>query len=244
MAYALALPAFLPPLQPWTIGLAGGALFSFDASRGLDGFVYPALYRVAAPFRGLRVPARFGALVLACVAALAAMGVARVEQGFADVRWARVAVVLLLGALLMEYATTHQTRDLPSRAPSLYAWLGQQPSTVIAHFPMPRPEALPGPEADFQYFAQYHRHELVNGNSGFYPRHYLQLLERVRRFPDERSLNALRNAGVSLIIIHARHYQPDDYGRVTTELEGSDEVIAAGTFLDEQGTARVYRLRP
>lgn len=242
IAYALAAPALLAPLQPWTLGLVGGAAFSFDASRGLRGFVYPILYRVASPFRGLRVPARFAALVLAFVAALAAIGVARIERRFgASRRWPLLAGAIV-AALLVECATANQTRPLPSRAPSLYAWLGSQAPGVIAHFPMPRPDALPGHEADYQYFAQYHRHELVNGNSGYYPRSYLQLLERVRRFPDARSLNALRAAGVSIVIVHAQHYAPDDYGRVTVGLETRPDVEWVGTFLDESGAARVYRL--
>ncbi len=243
LAYGLAVPALLPPLQPWTAGLIGGAVMAFDASRGLDGVVYPLLHRIAPPYRGLRVPARFGVIVLVMVAALAAIGVARLHRDLGQPRWWPVVTTVLVAVLMVEYATTHLTRELPSRAPSLYAWLGQQPPTVIAHVPMPRPDALPGRDADFQYFAQYHRHELVNGISGFYPRHYLLLLERVRRFPDERSIAALREAGVSLLIVHARHYEPNEYASVTLALESSREVEPVGTFMDEGGAARVYKLR-
>jgi hypothetical protein len=243
LAYGLAAAALIPPFQPWTVGLIGGGLMAFDASRGLNGFVYSVLVDIAPPFRGLRVPARFGAIVLAMVAALAAIGVARLQRDLGQPGRSRVLIGLIVAALLVEYSTTNRARELPSRAPSLYTWLGEQPPTVLAHFPMPTPEALPGRDADYQYFAQYHRHELVNGNSGFYPRNYLRLLERVRRFPDQPSLAALRDAGVSLIMVHAQHYEPEEYGRVTLVLETSPEVEPLGAFMDEAGAARVYRIR-
>lgn len=242
LAYALAAAALVPPIQPWAVGLAGGALVSFEASRGLGGFVYPALYHLS-PFKGLRVPARFAALVLLGVAALAALGIARLEARFGTRRWWPVLAVALLAGLLVEYTTMNGTRALPSRAPILYAWLAEQPPTVLAHFPMPRPDRLPGAEADYQYFAQYHRHELVNGNSGYYPREYIRLLDRVRGFPDTRALAALRNAGVTLVIVHAAHYETDEYERITEALEGNPDVQPEGMFLDEAGPARVYRIQ-
>lgn len=243
VAYGLAVPALLPPLQPWAIGLAGGAIFSFEASRGLDGIVYPLLHRLASPFRSLRVPARFAVVFLLSVAGLAAFGVASLERHFGTRRWWSLAVTIMLGALVAEYATVSYVRDLPKDAPGLYAWLADQPPTVLAHMPMPRPDTLPGDEADFQYFAQYHRHQLVNGNSGYYPRTYFRLLNLVRRFPDARSLAALREAGVTLIVVHAKGYGQDDYERVSSELSANPEVEAVDAFADGTAGARVFRLK-
>jgi hypothetical protein len=243
LAYALAAPALLPPLQPWAVGLFAGAVVAFDASRGLDGHVYPVLHRLVPPYRGLRVPARFAAIVLAMVAALAAIGVARVQRDVGNPRWWKLVTAALVAGLMMEYTTTVATRELPSRVPSLYAWLGEQPRTVIAHFPMPQLSALPGRDADFQYFAQYHRHQLVNGCSGFYPRSYLQFLDRVEGFPDERAIRALRNAGVTLVILHVSHYDPRDLDRVNLAIERNTELESLGPFGDGVGAARVYRLR-
>lgn len=243
VSYALAVPALLPPLQPWVVGLAGGALVSFEASRGLDGVTYPLLHRLASPFRGLRVPSRFAVLLLVCVAGLAAFGVARIEASLGGLRAWPAIVALMIGALLVEFATVTQIRELPPSAPALYAWLGQQPPTVIAHFPMPTPQQLPGAEADYQFFAQYHRHRLVNGNSGYYPRTYIQLLERVRNFPDARALNALRVAGVTLVVVHAQRYTHEEYERVTRDLATSPGVEPVDVFNDGVEGARVYRLK-
>lgn len=243
VAYGLAASALLPPLQPWVVGLAGGALVSFEASRGFNGLVYPLLHRLASPFRGLRVPARFAVLVVLSIAGLAAFGVARLERHFGAARWWPLALAVIVGALVVEYASVSQVRDLPRSTPSLYAWLSQQPPTVLAHFPMPRPDTLPGDEADYQYFAQYHRHQLVNGNSGYYPRSYFRLLNEVRRFPDARALTALRDAGVTIVIVHAGGYGREEYERVSGDLSENSEVEAVDAFFDGMAGARVFRLR-
>ena len=117
----------------------------------------------------------------------------------------------------------------------MYAWLGEQPPTVIAHFPMPQLATLPGAEADYQYFAQYHRHTLVDGISGFYPPSYLRLLDRVSSFPDARALEALRRVDVTLVIVHAAHYTADDYTRVTSSLDTNRDVEPLAKLLDESG---------
>ncbi len=85
-------------------------------------------------------------------------------------------------------------------------FLRSLPPTVIAHAPMPRADRLPGFDADFMYFAQYHRHELVNGNSGFYPPNYLWLLAETRNLPGDRSMAALRKAGVEYLLVHERYF--------------------------------------
>lgn len=244
-AYVLAAPALLPPFQPWTLGLFAGAAFAFDASLGLNGSIYPLLHDVVSPYRGLRVPARFAAIVLACIAALAAVGVARIARALGTLHWMMPAIgVVVISALLVEYTTMNDVRTMPRRPPTLYAWLAMQPPTVIAHMPMPAANLLPGPEADFQYFAQYHKHQLVNGNSGYYPRPYLQLLDRVGRFPDARSLQALRAAGVTMVILHAQHYNRGMYEEKVLELYDFPDVQDMGGFFDERGRARVFRLEP
>lgn len=243
-AYVLAAPALLPPIQPWTAGLLVGTAFAFEASRGLDGYVYPLLHRFVSPYGGLRVPARFAVMVLAGIAALAALGVARIERELGHPRWSVVLAVACVGVLLAEYATVVDVRAMPRKPPSVYAWLAQQPPTVIAHMPMPAADALPGPEADFQYFAQYHHHRLVNGNSGYYPRTYLRLLAEVRNFPDARALAALRERGVTLVILHSQFYSHGVFEHLVLLLQDTPGVEDLGELFDDRGRARVFRLLP
>ncbi len=94
------------------------------------------------------------------------------------------------------------------------------PPTVIVHAPLPTLDTLPGAEADYQYFAQYHRHRLLNGNSGFYPPNYTLTLSRTEAFPDRRSLAELRRAGAEYLLVHAQYFpKPEAFAAAMLSLE-------------------------
>ena len=135
-------------------------------------------------------------------------------------------------------------RALPRLSPPVYHWLASLPPTVIVHAPLPQPDSLPGVDADFQFFAQYHRHRLLNGNSGFYPPDYVRMLERARDFPDDRRcLNALRVAGAEYLLVHAQHFpSPTAFAEVVLALESRTDVTPVMASDDDGGVVRVYRL--
>lgn len=244
LASALAVSALAAPAAPWTAAVAVTGVVAFEASRGLHGVLYPLLRTVAPPYRGLRVPARFGMVVLMCVALLAALGTAALARAAGGRRAPALMVAAALVVMMAEYASAVPVRRLPHRAPPIYAFLATLPPTVIAHAPLPRPDALPGSDADFQYFAQYHRHRLVNGNSGFYPPSYLALLERARTLPDEASLEALRMMDVEYLLVHAQYYAtPSEFAATVEGLDRRSDVEPVATSSDEGGVVLVYRLR-
>ncbi len=241
---ALAVSAIAAPVAPWTAAVVVTGVVALDASRGVHGLVYPLLRTFVPPYRGLRVPARYGMVVLTMVALLAAIGVGPMARAAGASRAASIVAAVALVAMMAEYVSAVPVRRLPRRAPPVYALLATLPPTVIAHLPMPLPERLPGPEADFQYFAQYHRHELVNGNSGFYPPSYLLLIGRVRDFPDDRALTALRDMDVEYVLVHAQHYPTREaFARVIEGLEQRTDIEPVATSTDDGGLVRIYRLR-
>ncbi|MEP7116408.1 MAG: hypothetical protein ABI880_02430 [Acidobacteriota bacterium] len=242
---SLAVTALATPAAPWTLALAATTVFAADASTGANGFTYPWLRRLAPPYRGLRVATRFGAVTLMGVALLAALGCARLARDLGQWRGARTAATVLLLLAVVECAASVSIRTLPHRAPSVYAMLAALPPTVIVHAPLPYPNTLPGAEANFLYFAQYHHHALLNGNSGFYPPSYLLMLERARQFPDDRALEALRNAGAEYLLVHEQYYPSREaFARVSVALEARHDVTALGTWSDDRGVVRVYRIVP
>ncbi len=240
---SLAVTALATPAAPWTAALAVTTAFAMEASTGLNGVTYPLLRRLAPPYRGLRVPARFGAVALMGVALLAALGCANLTRACGQVPGAPVAAVMALAFIAAESAAALPVRVLPRAAPPVYALLADLPPTVIVHTPLPFPEALPGPEADFQYFAQYHQHELINGNSGFYPPNYLKTLDRARRFPDDRALAALREAGAEYLLVHEQFFPTREaFAQAAVAMEGRDDVTPVATSSDDGGAVLVYRL--
>jgi hypothetical protein len=240
---ALAVSAWLTPSAPWTLALTAGGLAALDASLGSHGWSFPVLRWLLPPYRGLRVPARFGAIVLVCASLLAAIGGANLARHLGQRRFAALAGLAVLLMMGTEYSSVHVVRAMPREGPPLYQWLASLPPTVIAHAPLPLPDTLPGAEADFQYFAQYHRHRLVNGNSGFYPPNYMTMLERCRDFPDRRSIAALRAAGADYLMVHAQHYRtPRAFADVVLELESRTDVTPVMSSDDGGGVVRIYRL--
>lgn len=239
----LAVAAVGAASTPWVGGLTVATIVAADAARGVNGWTYPLL-RALPPYRGLRVPARFGMLVLLGLSLLAAVGCAALTRRWGSWPGAAVVATGLLAMVVGESSAHVPVRRLPSTAPPIYFYLSTIPSTVIAHAPMPTLSTLPGWEPEYQYFAQHHRHRLVNGYSGFYPPTYADLLERQRHFPDDRSVRALRQMGVEYLLVHAQFYPNGDaFAAVTDALERRTDVELVETSRDDGGPVRVYRLR-
>lgn len=239
---ALAVAALTAPAAPWTAALAVSTAFAMEASRGLNGITYPLLRQLAPPYRGLRVPARFNALFLMGVSLLAALGCAQLARawGRGPMTTAMAAAVLVL--IGVESAATVPARAMPHKAPPVYELLASLPPTVIVHLPLPPADELPGDEADYIYFAQYHRHRLLNGNSGFYPPAYLQMLERTDGFPDDQALQALRDMGAEYLLVHERYFLPGPaFAYAVAGLENNPLVTPVATSSDGVGNVRVYR---
>lgn len=244
---ALAVSAVATPAAPFMAATAVTGLVAADASRGSSGLVYPLFRRYLSPYRGLRVPARFGMVALTMLALLTAIGCGTMARALGGRPRAGLLAALVLLLMGVETLANVPVRRMPKTAPPIYAFLRSLPPTVIAHTPFPRADRLPGFDADFIYFAQYHRHEIVNGNSGFYPPNYLWLLAETKNLPGNRSMAALRQTGVEFLLVHERYFStPDQYGATIFALESRDDLDRIGTWADEggRGEVRVYRLRP
>jgi hypothetical protein len=237
----LAMVAIAPPARRPIIGYVIGLAFVFDASLGMNGYFYPWAYQHLPGFQGLRAPARFSILVVLSLAVLGGYGAARVLAWVpSDMR--RLVAATLGVLLLLEYSTAVRLFPVP-QPPSVYAWLRREPTSIVVELPLPRPDNL-GLIHDglFMYFSTTHWHRLVNGYSGFYPPSYLRLLEAMRRFPDDASLDALRDAGVNYTIVHGRFYTPEQYADLIVALENRPDLIGIGSFPARGGESRVYRL--
>jgi hypothetical protein len=128
-------------------------------------------------------------------------------------------------------------------APAVYRYLTQQPRGVVAEFPVPLPNVLPGPDAEYSFMSIFHWFPLVNGYSGMYPPSYLKRLERLQDFPDERSLAQLRHDGVRYVILHGSRYDPDVSVWLRNEVEKSPLFRQLGAFADGSGVAYLYTFR-
>jgi hypothetical protein len=199
MPIALAAAGAAPPFGAipliYTVALA----VSFDGSLGLNGLSYPAMHRWLSPFRGIRSPARFAALVALTLAILAGFGARRVLAWRASRVYRQIAFVALIALVLIEAWPSLALRPVWHDPPEMYRLMKYVPHAVLAEMPMLQDETANIP---YMYFSIWHWLPMVNGYSGFVPKSYQNLLRDVALFPAAEAVDALRRRGVTHVTVN------------------------------------------
>lgn len=239
----LALVALLtPPLGRRPIVYLILMAAAFEMSLGPNGFSYPVLHSYVPLYRGLRAAARLGLFVLMFLSVLAAYGYQALAQGRSRMfRYGLLTVCSV--ALLVEYRVNLTLVEFTNTAPQIYRLLASQPKGVLAEFPVPRSQSLPGPDAGYAYLSTFHWFPIVNGYSGMYPPSYLARLDQLIDFPDEKALAQLRGDQVRYVIVHQFGYDPETLNQLRSEIERTSAFVELGNFSDGDGQAWLYRLR-
>jgi len=242
MPVALAAVGFWPPLSAARIAYTLGLVLAVDGSLGLNGATFTSLHAVLSPFKGLRVPARFSLLAGLTLAILAGYGAARLLRRWPRMRGALTAAMLAL--VIVEAVPNMPLERAWAEPPAIYSSIaGKEPPAVLAEFPMPRDIYRSDFDARYLYFSAFHWQRIVNGNSGFFPPSYVELLEREREFPTEASLGYLRSRGVQYLTMHGRFTNADRYRNTVAWLDARPdlELVAAAPW--EGAESRLYRLK-
>lgn len=222
-----------------TAGAVGAALLSLGLNLRLAGFAPYELVRAYVPgYRQLRSPFRLAVLAQLLLVALAAEALGWLWRWRAPLgRWCALGLVALgLAEVLILPAPLYRFPAERIRDPWV-SRLAAQPAGVVAMVPFPSSGAArdyePTSVAMLQGLA--HGHPLANGYSGFFPPAYVELRQAMQDFPSPASLDALRGAGVTYLVVDrawataARQAQIDRLGAELREL-----------FADDRAT--VYRL--
>lgn len=164
---------------------------------------YPTLHRLIPLFQAVRVLAHIGHIVLLMIALAAAYGVATLAESWPHRRsWSIVATVLVL-----------LVNGEALRAPMGYVWfdgipaiydvLANDPKAVIAELPFPLPQQW---FVNTPYMVNSTRHwrPMLNGYSGFRPNSYEISYEMIRALPSPQAVAALRQRGVTHLVVHQR----------------------------------------
>jgi hypothetical protein len=220
-----------------------GLVAAFEMSLGLYGYSFSFLYYHVPVFDSLRAPARAGIFVVFFLAILAARGQTALSAALP--RQVRpVLGVVIWAVLMLEYwSVPLHLVPVPNAPPPLYAWLATQPRGVVAEFPMPNPEALPGIEPRYAYMSTFHWFPTLNGYSGYYPNSYISRLDALNTLPGEASVEILRRSGVRYVIVHPDFYDAGRRDRVLNEVAASPYFSELGRFDDGLGMAVVFRVR-
>jgi len=216
----------------------------FIISLGLHSPFYEPLRAVIFPYRGLRAPARASILLFLAIAALAAFGWSRLMRDRPQ-RVRMVATIAMALALLLEYRSRNEAwLTLPKEPAQVYRWLGAQPRSVVAEVPFARADALHAiHDGLYMFNSTWHWQPIVNGYSGFFPKTFIELAEHTESFPDERSIDYLKQRGVDLLVIHGNLMDPQRFGAMTAALLARPDIEALAQFEEQLGSDMVFRLR-
>ena len=228
-------------LRPRRIALVYLAilLFALLASLGTNAPFFRAMRGASELVTMLRVPARFGAIVLCALSVLAAMGAASLFSSIGSARLRRGIGLAFAAVMLVEYSTAVQLEAVEPPG-TVYQWLATQPRGPVAELPMPHLSRLPGRDPQREYYSSVHWQPLLNGYSGYYPASHTRLLFFVSVFPKGDWIDILLGRGARYIVIHERDMPAVQMADALLRLELHRGVRRVGRFPDRFDPAWVF----
>lgn len=208
---------------------------------------YALLYDHVPGFDGLRVPARFAAIVMLGLSVLAGFGVRDLaRKGAGPVMLAALGLVFLAESnpapIPVNLTSADRLRPPPPRvfplaeAPAVYRYVDGLPAdTVLVELPFGDTTW----ELRYVYYSTVHWRPLVNGYSGGFPASYLRLRSRLddpRRAPAE-AWQALSASGATHLVLHEMAYEPTELDEIRRWL-----LTHGAEPLARFGSSVVYRL--
>jgi hypothetical protein len=123
--------------------------------------------------------------------------------------------------------------------PAIDRWLATRPTPFsVAEFPVTMSVRQ---QTTYMLHSMAHWQKTVHGFSGFEAPLHTTLYRQLRAFPDDTSLQRLRDLGVTYLVVHSEYYQGPDWDDVKARLRRFDSQLV---LEHEEGTGRVYSLRP
>ena len=229
-----------PRLRIHGLGLGFALLLALGFNAGL----YTLLYDWVLPFRGLRVPARAGILVLLGIAVLAGAGLARILGRARSRAVTSLVATLAIAASVAEYRTSPELVAVDPRPMALYSSLREMPDAVVFEWPVTVPGRLDLMyDVHYMYRSTQHWRPLLNGYSGNYPTSYLELLNEMRSFPRTSALRYLRRRGATVLVVHERLGSQPTFDEVLTRLHRDPNVDPVALTRDAGLRVVFFRLR-
>jgi hypothetical protein len=241
---ALTAIALWPPLSATRVAYAVTLAVAVETSFGINGRFYGPLYEYVPPFGGMRGAARFSVMVGMTLAILSGYGAARLFKRWPA--WRGALLPVMLGVVILEGLPRLSLVRPWLEPPNIYAsFTSNRPASVLAEFPMPENGAEALAEFNYLYFSTFHWQKLVNGQSGWMPPRYEEMLKAQRDFPSDAAIADLRQRGVEYIAVHGAFYkEPESFSRTVTGLDARTDVELMTKAPWEGSESRLYRLYP
>lgn len=150
-----------------------------------------------------RIPARYTELMNLALALLAATACAALHRRFGTA--GRAVTIALTVLLLAEFYVVKFPggEPQPFPVPPVYKYVATLPPGAVLSLPDYARTDLWFLEADYQYFSTAHWHPAVNGDAREFPPQFVDVTERMKRFPDPSAAETMRTTGVKYVVLHA-----------------------------------------
>ena len=207
------------------IGAAGVIL-----SLGTNTPVYRWAFMLFPPIRSLRAAVRFGNLFVLALAMLGGIGVSLLRR-----RWMAIALLVVVNLESLHAPISYT----PFKGiPGIYSQIAREPGHVIvAEVPF-WTRAGVFQNAEYELASTAHWRPLMNGYSGYTPESYDRFAEPFWLFPAPAAIAAMRDAGVTHIVVHTSRLNDDENrGTIALESRGDLELVAISP-----PDLRLYRL--
>jgi hypothetical protein len=215
------------------------AVLAVELSLGLNGALYRWLYNHLFAFRGFRAPARFAILACCAMSVLAGFGYQVLQRLLAD----RPARTFLLATLLVAIGVEAGSSPValavqPTAVPPVYRFLQSVPRSVIVEFP------VKDYNPTYMFWSTYHWHSLLNGYSGYSPSDQADTMSLMENFPDDESIERLKELGVRYVLVHQAFYGPAGYADLIYQVSRRAELIPSGRYRDwVGGETQIFEVR-
>ncbi|MGH9139530.1 MAG: hypothetical protein ACRD2I_00155, partial [Vicinamibacterales bacterium] len=157
-----------------------------------------------------RIPARYSELLNLALAMLAGIACAALHRRF-GLRGRAVTMALTLLLLADFYVVKFPGGEpQPFPVPPVYKYIATLPAGAVLSLPDYARTDLWFQEADYQYFSTAHWHPAVNGDAREFPPQFVEVADRMKRFPDPDAAATMRTTGVKYVVLHAGQRGAED----------------------------------
>ena len=161
-----------------------------------------------------------------------------------DFNFAMIVAIVTLLSVAEFYSSPLGVRANQASPTEAHRWLSYQPAgTVVVEMPVPKNEALWLYETTYLIRSMHHWQPLVNGYSGFAPQEYMRTLETLRGFPDDRSIQRLRELKVRFILLNRVSYSGEEFTDLIARLTGSPAFWPSQSFGDGDDQIIIVELK-
>ena len=198
--------------------------------------LYTVLYTAFPAMAAVRSAARFGHLVLAAVAILAGFGWVVLQRKLPKAWVVPVGVALVTFANLealrapIDYGRDQEFKGIPK----IFETLNTPDPDVVVIFPFYGPQEL-FMNARYMVVSTAFWKPMLNGYSGYMPVRYIEHVQNLGGFPDDRSIAYMKTLGVTRVLVDSRNMPPAVLARLPE--------TPALTLINTDGNLNIFELK-